>query len=120
LIISNRGKKAELTALVDSGNLLCDPISGLHVILLNQSSSCLFVENGDFSIEALCSIEDFHDKLRAIPTKSVEGSLIITAFIPDNLKINGKEARGLVAFSNHLDFGGNQALLPSSLLPLAF
>ena len=120
LIISNRGKQAELTALVDSGNLLCDPISGLHVILLNQNTSRLFVENGDFSIDSLCTIEDFHDKLRAIPTKNMEGSLIITAFIPDSLKINGKESRGLVAFSNHTDFGGNQALLPSSLLPLTF
>ncbi len=108
-----------LTALADSGNLLCDPISGVPVILLCRSASLEFIPSGDFSPEFVAELPEFTGKLRVIPMKNQEGTSIITAFSPQSITVNGESKRCLLAFTKTDSFGGNDALLPSSLLPFS-
>lgn len=108
-----------INALVDSGNLLCDPISGSPVILLSTSASLNFIPSGNFSPEHVAELPEFNSKLRVIPIKQQEGTSIITAFSPQMITVNGETKRCLVAFTKTDSFGGTEALLPSSLLPLS-
>lgn len=107
-----------LLALVDSGNLLSDPISGLPVILLSKEASLEFLPSDDFSPEFISDLPKFKRIIRVIPTKTIDGATILTAFIPQITEVNKERKKCLIAFSNAKSFGGCQALLPSSLLPV--
>ncbi len=71
--IQNNGLNITCTALMDTGNNLCDPFSGYPVIMVDKSIfSQLFNE----------------DKIRLIPVSTVNGDSLIRAFKPENVSIN--------------------------------
>ena len=71
--IQNNGLNITCTALMDTGNSLCDPFSGYPVIMVDKSIfSQLFNE----------------DKIRLIPVSTVNGDSLIRAFKPENVSIN--------------------------------
>ena len=91
-------KTVTLHALVDSGNLLRDPISGRYVIVANKSVLSHIVPKE--TMEALVSpfasdashltFEGIH--IRLIPTKTACGQALLPAFLPDRLTVTeGKE-----------------------------
>lgn len=71
--IQNNGVNITCTALMDTGNNLCDPFSGYPVIIVDKSIfSQLFNE----------------DKIRIIPVSTVNGDSIIRAFKPEKITIS--------------------------------
>ncbi len=113
LIIRHGGSVLRLTALVDSGNLLCDPVSGDPVVVLpRQLFSQLQPKEGEASGK------------RWLRVRTVSGSSLMTILRPDgiSLLLDSRKAshwevpvRALLGTVPDGDSGG-QALIPSSLL----
>lgn len=95
----------ELDALVDTGNQLSDPISGLPVIILGQDQSALL-----------------HDKpLVRIGCKTAAGIGELPAFLPDGIDVctGGVWRPGMHAYaaiSEQNRFAGKQAIVPACIL----
>ena len=116
------GRDRELTALVDSGNLLEDPVSGTPVIFLKEKAAVglprdmLFaMKNGVASLSA-CDV----GSLRVIPTGTVNGSGIMLAAVPERVSLRADGAwesrRALIAVDfTGGDYGGFDALVPEIL-----
>ena len=116
------GRENEWTALVDSGNLLEEPVSGTPVIFLKGKAArslptylLCAMKTGAASLSA-----ENVGKLRVIPSRTVTGNGILLAAVPENLFLlsNGvwEPRRALVAvdFSDG-DYGGFEALVPEIL-----
>ena len=116
------GSENELTALVDSGNLLEEPVSGTPVIFLKGSAArslpvylLCAMKNG----AAALSSENV-GKLRVIPSRTVTGTGVLLAAVPEQISLfsNGvwENRKALVAvdFSDG-DYGGFEALVPEIL-----
>ena len=94
------GKRLTLHAMVDTGNLLSDPVSGRSVIVCDRARVAPILppalaaayQTGDFG-ECLGSYE-FVGRLRPIPTRTANGESILFALVPDALTLiedrNGK------------------------------
>ncbi len=118
------GKSAEADCLVDSGNLLSEPITGTPVICLRKEAvSDVFpcevvsaMQNGGFGASL-----DTMRRLRFIPSVSVTGNATVIAAVPDYCyidTINGKEPKkALIAIDySDCDFGGTDGIVPKILL----
>ena len=85
------GKKVVLRALVDTGNLLCEPISGRPVVLCDPQKLCnvlpepLFLPPGDPARRAFESSGKMASHLRLIPSSTVAGTVLLTAVVPESL-----------------------------------
>ena len=98
-------KSYKLKGLCDTGNMLIEPITGKKVILVSQNS------------EIGKEIEEYPDyKKRYIPYSAVKETGFIKGIVPKNIIINKKEITAVVATVNNEDFGGYEALIPSSLV----
>lgn len=97
-------KRYDLLGLVDSGNLLKDPLSGKSVVLVSKSSQ-IGVE-----IE---KIEDIYKKY--IPYSAIDGEGLLKGIVPKEILINGESACAIVATTNAGNFGGYTALVPRNL-----
>lgn len=104
--------------LVDSGNLLCEPLGG-HPVLLAKPEA---LENlfGDKKIEfdagnisALGT--DLARRVRFVPAKGVGGEKLLVGFIPDRLTVDGIGRDGVVAAEKN-DYGGCDGIVPSVLV----
>ena len=103
------GKRYRLRLLADSGNLLCEPVSGLPVIMLRRGTipadDSLSAESGN----------------RVIPFTSAGGSDILIGFKAEKLyllKVRGKkEIDAYLAFgASDGNFAGTDGIFPASLL----
>ncbi len=99
--IENRGKKAELCALVDSGNTLCDPMTNTPVLIAELSAIKELFDNDTYNLiknlppeEAVLKVGG---KFRVIPFKTVSGAGLLLAFKPQRVFSSGKEREMLVA-----------------------
>ena len=110
ITIGFMGKEATVTAIVDSGNLLCEPISSLPVIIVKLSAVVnlldlkmlnLFVYDSPSYLANISDIENPENpenidnikmlKFRIVPLKSVGGeNSILPAFFPDYIKCRKK------------------------------
>ena len=116
------GREKEVTALVDSGNLLEDPVSGTPVIFLKERAArglpghlLSAMKNGAAALP-LSEVGN----LRVIPGRTVSGSGILLAAVPDQVSLRAGGAwenrRALVAIDfTGGDFGGFEALVPEIL-----
>ena len=98
-------RKFNLTALVDSGNMLRDPLSGKCVILVSEGS-----EIG----QEIEKFEEIYKKY--IPYRDVNGEGLLKGISPNEIIINGKSVSAIVATVKSKSFDGNDALLPSALM----
>ena len=104
-----------LTALVDSGNLLTEPLSGAAVILVDRSAA-------DFLPSELAFLSTggsptLTPRLRLIPYSTPAGEGILYGYLPHVVRVNGKPRRACVAIAP-LPRGerSGEAILPASLL----
>ncbi len=88
------GRSVTLRGMVDSGNLLRDPISGRRVMVVERES-LRGVLPAEFFTSAGQWIPDRETarKLRLIPTHTATGSGMLTAFLPEALYITDKSGR---------------------------
>ncbi len=105
-----------LPAMLDSGNLLRDPITGRPVLVIPaRAARALFPDLGDPSRLAELPLD-----FRLLNVKTAAGSSLLPMFRPDECKIylNGSACRAdlLVAVAGR-EYGGVQALVPMSALP---
>ena len=105
------GKAVTLRALVDTGNLLRDPVSGRSVIVAapDRLASVLpppllrVCQTG--KVEPWLSSHEHAKSLRPIPTQTASGSSLLFAIVPDELTVD--EGKG----AYHADY----LIAPSSL-----
>lgn len=122
------GKTADFFAMVDTANLLIDPVSTRPVVLLAVSAAkrlfsptvLALLQGG--SLSALQELPPaFARRIRVCPMSSATGEGILLAVSPDAaaLLVGGREAEVslLVApVSLHTGFDGAEALLPVALI----
>ena len=117
------GKERVFTALVDSGNLLEEPVSGTPVIFLKGKAARTLPKH---LLSAMKSGVDGLSipeagRLRVIPSRTVAGGGILLAAVPERLALRSKRGwetrRALVAVDfSEGDFGGFEALVPEILV----
>ncbi len=89
------GKAVELTALIDTGNMLTDPLTGRKVIIAEAKTlSPLF----SFDIENMLSDEEnLPLGFRLIPYSSIgKKNGLLAAFVPDLVEIDAKKADNVI------------------------
>ena len=105
-----------LPAMVDSGNLLTDPVTGLPVLVIPQKAAhTLFPDVRDLSCLSALPLG-----FRLLSVRTAAGSSLLPMFRPDECRIyvngNACKARLLAAVAGR-DYSGVQALVPLSALP---
>ena len=110
------GKKQEFSAMVDSGNLLRDPMSSYPVILVKRASFRLIPSKDDLTS---CEDPSVKCRIRLIPAKGIGDNRILVGIRPDYItKENGEKIENvIIAFDNEEgNYGGYSALVPESLI----
>ncbi len=100
------GREVRLTLLVDSGNLLCEPIEGLPVVIVRPRAELPELELTGAGLE--------NRRLRLIPASGVTGERLICGFVPDSIEISGREVAAVVAPVEG-DYGGCEGIAPEVL-----
>ena len=122
--VTLQGHTATLEGMVDTGNLLRDPVSGRLVIcaessrlvgILSPEMACAL--QGDGSCLASLSPSDGR-RIRVIPAGTATGTGILYGFLPDTISVTveGKPAREVDAVVAVTVLDGMQALVPSELI----
>ena len=110
------GRRVTLGALLDTGNLLRDPIGGRSVIVAEKSRlrgvlpPALFLPPGNPAREAWLRDYENAKRVRLLPAKTATGEGVLTAIVPDSLVLTcereSHRATHLVALA---DLGGKAA-----------
>lgn len=120
-----QGKSVAVTALIDTGNLTRDVISGLPVVILERDAlQAMFSPEtlGKITSLALDKLEENEQKLfHVIPMKGVGGSTLLVGFQPDRCELeqNGswKSCDAVVAITKeNLSNGDFHAIVPAKLI----
>lgn len=122
-------KNFEFKALLDSGNLLVDPISKEEVVVINASKLKGIIPDEllevDYNIISMKEINNFIEKLdagisnrvRLIPFKNINNSNIIIGIKADYIEVEGKKIGNIiVGLSNLKDEEYNAILNPRLIL----
>ncbi len=126
------GEKAvSLTALMDTGNQLSDPLTGLPVLVAEQSALEEVLDKTinwqETDLEVLTAAEDWYDRLHLIPYRSLgrEDGLLV-GFRPDQVLVDGSDGTHrcdqvvIAIYNNRLSTSGEyQAIAPPALLRVA-
>ncbi len=95
--IKYRENSVELTGILDTGNMLCHPITGMPV-LVGDEEILKRLFSKDCSIFNLSEwIDSTHLKL--IPYKTLDGKGVMTGFLAEEIYIDGKKTKAIVAIS---------------------
>ena len=111
-----RGRRVRLSALRDTGNTLCDPVSGQSVLVAEWRSARQLLpfdlQAEDFQSPAALALrlKEYHPRL--IPYRAVGTASGLLLALPCTISIGKQSATGLVAFSPSplSDGGGYDAL----------
>ncbi len=110
------GKKEDVTALVDSGNLLVDPLSGKPVILIKKNMVKLFSDCSDIINS---NDDEIKKRIRLIPAKGIGSSKIYTGIRCDFIMLEDEKIKyenAVIALDDEEgSYGGYAALMPSSV-----
>ena len=99
------GRRCRMSLLVDSGNCLCDPVSGAGVIVVRpgavarlfaDAAALLELRDAVELLEASAAYPQLRGRLRLIPYSSVGGSGLLPAFRADALRVDGRERDDLL------------------------
>lgn len=93
-------RRVSVEAVVDTGNVLVEPLSNLPVIVVQR--------------DALCGLEQ-GQPMRCVPFTSVGGPGELMAFAPDEVRVDGRPADAVVAVYRGNLCAAGQALLPGWL-----
>lgn len=106
----------EFDGLVDSGNLLTDPLGGLPVIIVSaETAERLFppeIRRGDIDVHTV------RGRVRLIPYQTPSGEGMTLGYIAKRIEINGCEVGAVLACPDGMSegFEGHAAIVPSCLL----
>ncbi len=104
-----------LIGLIDSGNLLTEPLSGSGVILVRREAAAFLPAELAFLREG--GTPTLSPRLRLIPYSTPAGEGILYGYLPRHLRVNGRPRAACVAIAP-LPPGGEpaDAILPASLI----
>ena len=103
------GERASFSSLVDSGNLAREPISSLPVIIVARETVP--------TLSRMADEKDTRLSHRMIPVRSLGGERLLAGFIPDSIKIDGREVAAAVAIDEtNTSFGECGGIVPSCLV----
>lgn len=115
------GRSTEISALVDSGNCLKDPLSGLAVLLVSPEvllpllPGCEQLLSGDDPVELMSlahELPSLKGRLRLIPYKGLGGEGLLPVLRPQSLRINGRPCKDrLLGISPQAKGAGFEAIL---------
>lgn len=94
-VLLKTGEVIECAALIDSGNLLVEPVSALPVIVLSAKKYANAANAAEIPI----------------PARTAGGACTLKALKPRSVDVNGASVNALIAFS-----GANTALVPPCLI----
>lgn len=118
------GRSVRVSVICDSGNLLCEPISGLPCIIADGDSLRDILPPELLTVTAVSEAEGLSrrdmSRLRVVPARTVSGESMLLAVRPDSLRLNmGRGWQEISAYVALSDLGddadGANALVPSSL-----
>ena len=122
-------RRVMLSALVDTGNTLCDPLSGRACIMIDPQSVDAVLPRDvlDFSdggrLDATVLSRESGRRIRLIPTESIGGSRLLVGYLPDRIEVTASDGHGrravdaiLVIDGRGGGFNGHSALLPPVLI----
>jgi stage II sporulation protein GA (sporulation sigma-E factor processing peptidase) len=106
-------KILSVTALVDSGNLLIDPMNARPVILVKIGALKLIKNASDIEAD-----DNLKTRIRLIPAQGIGGSKILTGLRCDMIRINGSVSNitTIAIDEEEGSFGGYLALAPASVV----
>ena len=108
--LMHQGHIVTLTALVDTGNLLRDPLTGLPVIVVSRQAAR--------KLTSLPAPGQLLPGMRLISVRTAAGSALMAIFRPQRIRVlsgqDWREVRALVGLSPD-GYEGAQALLPACL-----
>ena len=114
-----KGKEKTLKGFCDSGNLLCDPLSGKPCVIADQraldgviSKQILYATPESISILNT----DDAKRIRLVPAKTATGTGMLIAVRVDSLELEGRAVDALVVISDIGNNDGCEALIPCELL----
>lgn len=96
--ITYKGIELNVIGMTDTGNLLKDPISGKPVVMIDSNAlegvlSKAVIERALMGDISGVMSEDPSHKVRIIPLRTVSGSSMVCAFVPDKMSINVSEKK---------------------------
>ena len=109
-------KKIDMHLLVDSGNLLHDPLSGAPVIIVTNEK---FKRLTGCDSNAVFQNEKLISKLRCIPAHAAGGDMMLYGIIPDKIYIGTKKEKvpmkAVIAACDGTDFADFDGVVPLCL-----
>lgn len=124
-------KEVELKALIDTGNLLKDPISKSEVVII--SANKLYgilpeefqkLDLKNINISSIDNVIDKVDKnisyrIRIIPVKQINDSNLVVGIKSDYIKVDGQKIPNVIlGLSNFNEDGYNAILNPQLLMSI--
>lgn len=110
-------RSAECEGLVDSGNLLTEPLSSLPVVILERELADSLVPGLSGFERSVGGFSADIAKVRIIPYRSVSGGGIMYGYLPDSITVNGVQKRAVICASEKGAIAGDRrAIVPLSLL----
>lgn len=120
ITVEEGGVQTELNALVDSGNLLTEPLSGLPVIVVDQkrASACIPSELLAFAYAApdRPSPSTPSARLRLIPCTTASGESILYGYLPEQVRVDGQPRKACIAIGSIAPDADYTAIVPAILL----
>ena len=113
LLININEETISVNALVDSGNLLVDPMSASPVIIVKEKAVPL-------KISEVESNSLLKTRIRLIPAKGIGGSKILMGLRCDSISVNGTvcNINTIAIDEEEGSYGGYYALAPASVINL--
>lgn len=117
------GKSVDLIGMCDSGNLLCEPLSGLPCLVcsFNRIEALFGVgykkmfEQSELRIMNYTS-DSMGKRLRVIPLSTVGSSGVLVGFIPDSITLDGERKKLCVACERENDgYSGYDCIVPGDV-----
>ena len=117
--IELEGKSVRFRAMRDTGNELCDPISGLSVMVVcPHAIRGLFPENVKLPfddavafLEAAANLPMLEGRVRLIPYSAVGSSGMLPAFKADRVLVNGEKREIMTAISEEVWGDGFEGII---------
>ena len=120
--IEIEGRTAETDALVDSGNLVKDPMNMYPVLFVKQSFARTFLPQNILELSSLDKLErSYKKRVRLIPVTRSGSTHVLTGVRVDRVSLISKRGIDDVNVSIAIDkeggsYGGYEALLPSAVV----
>lgn len=111
------GRTKTFHMLVDSGNLLTEPLSGRAVILVSPEKMADILPEPlkGLTVNDIPSLDSASARrVRLIPAKGIGNAELLIGLVPDRIIIDGREIDAIAATADS-DFGGLDGIIPSSV-----